>query len=1215
MDTFQAKNVFLSYAHLDGTELVQRLRDDLSVEGYPVWLDKQRLTGGDSWSNEIEQAIDSAGIVIALLSHGSYVSEICRGEQLRSLRKGKCVIPLKVQKDCDVPIYLEAKQWLDFSARNLYDQERLKLIAAMENRIGAVLKSEYRTTFNNAPGLPENLVRRPETLKVLRDCLFAQGAHRNIALTALHGMGGIGKTVLAQELCHDDVVQQAFPDGVFWFTIGQESRTDFGSRIKGVPGLNRLLGEYEGEEACISQYRDVLQKKAMLIVLDDVWHANDIKRFYAESPRSRLLFTTRDVSIAASFGAREFKAELLTEAQSEEVLTLWSGWKTKPLPPSAKEIVQECGRLPLALSMIGASLRGEPSASWTDVADHLRQADLSLIEGEVATYQHTSFLRAIQVSLEALEVKTPQDKERYLALAVLPEDMEVPVQILRVLWGLDEFETRRVAKRLVELSLAQRDSAERGIRLHDLQLDYLRRQHDDQKALSLLVGAMRLSAHVIDKDPVQFSSQMIGRLLLHQYIPAIGQFIAKTADRTGTPWFRPLQAALNVPGTSLQRTLAGHSSVVTTVALSADGRLAVSASWDKTLKVWDAVSGRELHTLTGHTGPLYAVALTADGTVAVSASGDTLKVWDVDSGRELHTVEGLTQMDSAIGLSADGRVAVSASGNHTLKVWEVSSGRELRTLAGNSKGVSAIALSADGKLAVSASDDHTLTIWDVSSARELHTLVGHTEEVSAVAITADGRLAVSASWDNTLKVWDMVSGRELHTLVGHTGRIRAVVVTPDGRKSVSASDDATLKVWEVSSGCELHTLVGHTHQVRAVALAAGGQLAVSASWDNTLKVWDVDSGRELQTLAGHSSSVNAVALTPDGRRAVSASWDTTLKVWELGRGLGMPTLAGHSDEVRAVALTTDQKLAVSASLDKMLKVWDVENGRELHTLVGHTDAVKAVAVTAGQRLAVSASDDKTLKVWDLDSGRELHTLAGHTGGVCAIALTADGRLAVSASGDHTLKVWEMSSGRELRTLVGHTGQVYAVALTADARLAVSASGDHTLKVWEVSSGRELRTLAGHTDDVKVVALSADGKLAVSGSQDRTVKIWDVDSGRQLHSLDGYGGSINAVVLTSDGRFAVSASDDWTVRVLDVANGRQLHMLLHKYRVSALALTADGKMVVSASSDNTLKMWDVSSGLLLATFTCDGSALCCTSSGSHIAAGDMGGHVHLIRVEL
>jgi len=81
---------------------------DLSLQGYRVWLDTQRLEGGDLWSNAIEGEIDHTEIVLALLSHGSYVSEICRGEQLRALRKGKCVIPLLVQNDCEIPIYLES---------------------------------------------------------------------------------------------------------------------------------------------------------------------------------------------------------------------------------------------------------------------------------------------------------------------------------------------------------------------------------------------------------------------------------------------------------------------------------------------------------------------------------------------------------------------------------------------------------------------------------------------------------------------------------------------------------------------------------------------------------------------------------------------------------------------------------------------------------------------------------------------------------------------------------------------------------------------------------------------------------------------------------------------------------------------------------------------------------------------------------------------------
>ena len=97
-------------------------------------------------------------------------------------------------------------------------------------------------------------------------------------------------------------------------------------------------------------------------------------------------------------------------------------------------------------------------------------------------------------------------------------------------------------------------------------------------------------------------------------------------------------------------------------------------------------SGRELRTLQGHTHSVYGVALSGDGRVAVSASGDkTLKVWDVESGRELRTLQGHSDAVSGVALGEDGRLAVSASYDKTLKVWEVGSGCEVRTLQGHSR--------------------------------------------------------------------------------------------------------------------------------------------------------------------------------------------------------------------------------------------------------------------------------------------------------------------------------------------------------------------------------------------------------------------------------------------------------------------------------------------------------------------------------------------------
>ena len=254
---------------------------------------------------------------------------------------------------------------------------------------------------------------------------------------------------------------------------------------------------------------------------------------------------------------------------------------------------------------------------------------------------------------------------------------------------------------------------------------------------------------------------------------------------------------------------------VTGVAVTPDGQVAVSASDQKALKVWELASGRELRSLAGHGGSVNAVAVTPDGQVAVSASNDgTLKMWDLASGRELRTCtshsDGFTHEVSAVAVTADGQRLVSGSADGKLKVWDRASGHELRSDTGHSHRISAVAVTPEGQRAVSASFDRTLKVWDLASGGTLP-LTGHSDRVNAVAVTPDGELTVSASADQTLKVWDLASGRELRTIAGHTGEVTAVAVTPDGQWAISASFDHTLRVWELSNGRELTALKANAY--------------------------------------------------------------------------------------------------------------------------------------------------------------------------------------------------------------------------------------------------------------------------------------------------------------------------------------------------------------------------------------------------------------------
>src|SRR5271165_852522 len=432
------------------------------------------------------------------------------------MRKGKRLIPVLATQNADIPVYIEALHYRDFTNDANYAARFAELLADIRGEAAATLPDTFRdTSYVTVPPLPINFVERPEALAALRDALITDDGGRHIALTALQGMGGIGKTVLAQALCHDEVVQQAFPDGVVWITIGKESAFDAITRMREVgKALGDDLSRYENVLAAKNQYRSTIRKKAALIVVDDVWRSTDLEPLRAEdSPRSRLLFTTRDASIAAAMGAREHVADLLTDEQSREVLARWSRTEITNLPPIAAQLIHECGRLPLALSMVGAMLCGKPANYWKMVLEHLRNADLDKIKAQFPDYPYTDVLRAMQVSVDSLDETS---RTRYLALAVLLEEMAAAPPVQQCLWGVGENQAAETAEQFVSLSLAQRDQPEGSIRLHDLQLDYARAQYQDKKALELILGAIQLSANVIARDPGQFASQMVGRLMPYQ---------------------------------------------------------------------------------------------------------------------------------------------------------------------------------------------------------------------------------------------------------------------------------------------------------------------------------------------------------------------------------------------------------------------------------------------------------------------------------------------------------------------------------------------------------------------------------------------------------------------------------------------------------------------------------------------------------------------------
>jgi len=612
--------------------------------------------------------------------------------------------------------------------------------------------------------------------------------------------------------------------------------------------------------------------------------------------------------------------------------------------------------------------------------------------------------------------------------------------------------------------------------------------------------------------------------------------LALEANRGGQPSIqtqRTLANAVYAPGT--RRIFAGHNDRVLGVAFSPDGTMALSASTDHSLILWDVATGEQIRRFEGHGDWVRSVNFSADGSKAVSASADhTVILWDVATGEIIHRFEGHTGVVYDAVFNADATQILSASADMTLILWDAETGEMIRRLEGNTDEVLSVAFSASGFTALSGSRDSKVILWNVQSGSPILQLEGHQGRVNSVAFSPDEQFALSGSEDRSLILWSFETGQIASRLTGHTAQIHSVSFSPDGQSVASAGEDNMVILWNLSTGAVRRRFLGHTQVVSSVRFSPDGRQLLSGSWDGSLRLWDISSGAEVDRFGEHSDSVNAVAFSPDGLNALSASTDGTLVEWNLESGDVVQRFEGHNAGVNCVAFSPDGQTVLSGAEDAILILWNAEDGTPIRRFEGHSDAVLAVAFSPDGKTAVSGSRDNTLILWDVETGEQIRRFIGHTFRVTGVAFSPDGKNVVSSSFDNTLIMWNIETGEPVRRFEGHTDWVRAVAFSPDGRFVLSGSSDNSLILWNAATGERIKGFEGHTAQILSVAFSPDGRRAISSSSDTLVIVWDIESGAELSRLEGHADAVNAVTFSPNGKYALSGSADRTTRVWQVS---------------------------------------------------------------------------------
>ena len=542
----------------------------------------------------------------------------------------------------------------------------------------------------------------------------------------------------------------------------------------------------------------------------------------------------------------------------------------------------------------------------------------------------------------------------------------------------------------------------------------------------------------------------------------------------------------------------GHSRGWTTVALAPDGRRAISAGTDRSLRLWDVTTGTLIRVFSKDQMRFYAVSFSSDGDLVLTGDDSAVRLWDAVSGRQLARLDGHVGQVRAVAFSPDGRTAVSGSLDRSVRLWDLTRGKQIQRFDAPSY-VNSVAFSPDGRYVLSGGEPDAIVLWDVTSGRTALTITeGSGMAVVSVAFSPDGQTILSGSLGREVILWDINTGKPLRNFSGHTSGITSVAFSPDGRLLLSASHDRTVRLWDVATARRKGLWHGDFGAIRSVGFSPDARFAVSADYGGRINLWDL-TGEDVLVFRGHRTRVMSLATTSDGNLVLSGSFDKTARLWDVATGLPIRTLTARDSPVWGVALASDGSAALSAHEDGTLTLWDTRTGNRLRDLRGHDDIVTAAAFSLDARTALSASSDKTLKLWNLATADVLRTFIGHADKVRAVAFSPDGRTALSGSFDASLKLWDVADAKVLRTFTGHRRWVRSLAFSPDGRAAASGGFDGQCRLWDLTTGDSVLLSEDSPENARNLAFSPDGTLLISGSWDGTFAIWDAV--KRLHVRD------------------------------------------------------------------------------------------------------------------
>ncbi|MCI0357904.1 MAG: protein kinase, partial [Planctomycetaceae bacterium] len=507
------------------------------------------------------------------------------------------------------------------------------------------------------------------------------------------------------------------------------------------------------------------------------------------------------------------------------------------------------------------------------------------------------------------------------------------------------------------------------------------------------------------------------------------------------------------------------------VVYSPDGRLLASAG--SVARVWEVRTGRLRFTLSGHTRQIKRVVFSPDGRrLATSSFDGSLRVWDAATGRQLMVIERPSgYVSNGLAFSPDSRqIACDEGGPNgaTAKFWDAATGKELFSWqapeppAGKAPNpLRGVALSPDGKYLAAFG---LTSIWLVEvQTKKAVTLNVPGYTILRVVFSRDGNRLAAAGGNGQVRMWQVPTGNVLTTMHFPAALVWGLDFSPEGRCLAVAGSDHTVQVLSAADGRGIMTLRGHASVVQAAVFSPNGRQIASAGRDGTIRFWDVTAPQEGPRFSG-PPGIRGAAFSGDSQRLTAVA--PRCLAWELTTSRNLIARA-FDIAPNAPALSPDGRYLAGTNGGNLL-LFEATTGKQLFAERGDKFVTCELAFSPDARLLAEGSVDGWVRVRDAQTGRILQSLQGHQGRPpllpnVRVAFSPDGTRLASGAHGPSVKIWDTGNWKDLFSLEGHSAHVLCLTFSHDNRWVASGGYDNTICVWDAAAGKKAFHLSGQAD--------------------------------------------------------------------------------------------------------------------------------------------------------